>query len=80
MFDIFRELHVNLSLLDILQIMSKYAKYLKDVMMTKRSLGDIETIAVMNDWTSVVLSNILEKLKDIGSFTLPIQIGESNFV
>lgn len=37
-FDIFSKLHVNLSLLDVLQGMPSYAKYLKKVMANKKYL------------------------------------------
>ncbi|KAF3619071.1 Dirigent protein 19 [Capsicum annuum] len=36
LFDTFKELHINLSPLDILQGIPKYAKYLKDVIMPKK--------------------------------------------
>lgn len=42
--DIFRELHTKLSLLDILKGMPNYANYLNDVVVNKRSLGDIVMI------------------------------------
>lgn len=37
-FDTFRELHINLPLLDALQGMPKYAKYLRDVVANKVKL------------------------------------------
>lgn len=37
-FDTFRGLHINLPLLDVLQAMPKYAKYLRDVMDNKVKL------------------------------------------
>ncbi|KAF3613308.1 hypothetical protein FXO38_36315 [Capsicum annuum] len=58
--------------------MPKYAKYLKDVVKNKTNMGEIDTIALTGEYSSMLMSNMPKKLKDPGSFTLPIQIGESN--
>ncbi|XP_047259609.1 uncharacterized protein LOC124892340 [Capsicum annuum] len=55
--------------------MPKYAaKHLKDVIINKVKLQDIETVALTEECNSVVMQKMPKKLKDPGSFTLPIQI------
>ncbi|MDV3185327.1 MAG: hypothetical protein Q8842_03215, partial [Candidatus Phytoplasma australasiaticum] len=79
-FDTFRELHINLPLLYVLQEMSKYAKYLKDVVNNKVKLQDIETVAFTEKYNFVVMKKMPKKLKDPGSFTLLIEISDSKVV
>lgn len=73
-FDMFRELHINLPLLDVLQGMPKYAKYLKDVVAKKVKLQEVEVITLAEECSSMVTQKIPKKLKDSGKFILPIQI------
>lgn len=60
--------------------MPKYAKYLKDVVTNKTKLGDIDTVALTKECSSVATSNMPEKLKDLRSFTPSIQIGANDLV
>lgn len=48
-FHIFKEFHINLSLIDILQGMPKYAKYLKDVVVNKMRLMDVQIVALTEE-------------------------------
>ncbi|XP_047256064.1 uncharacterized protein LOC107846554 [Capsicum annuum] len=56
---------------------SKYAMYLKNVMTNKTKLQDIEMLVLTKEYNSVVMKKIPKKLKDLGSFTLPIKIGDN---
>ncbi|XP_047268095.1 uncharacterized protein LOC124898497 [Capsicum annuum] len=60
--------------------MSKYAKYLKDVVNNKVKLQDIETVAFTEKYNFVVMKKMPKKLKDPGSFTLLIEISDSKVV
>lgn len=66
-FDIFSE-----PLLDVLQVMPKYSKYLKYVVKNKRKLYDIETITLMEECSLVVMIKMPKNLKDPKSFTFSI--------
>ena len=79
-FDTFRELHINLPLLDILQGMTKYAKYSRDVVEYRFKLHDAETVALTDECSFVVTQKIPKKLKDPGKFTLSIQISNNEVV
>lgn len=70
-FDTFRELRINLPLLDVSQGMPKYAKYFKAVVTNKTKLQDIEIVILIDMCSSVVISKMTKKLKDPGIFTLP---------
>lgn len=73
----FREFNINLSLSDVLQ---GIPKYLKDVVINKKKLGDIEMVTLSMECSLVVLSKMPKKHKEPKIFTLPIQIGESDVV
>ncbi|XP_050229099.1 uncharacterized protein LOC126678239 [Mercurialis annua] len=58
----------------------KYAKFLKDTIMNKRSWKDKGTISLTENCSSIILSDLPTKLKDPGSFTIPCTIGNLNYV
>lgn len=47
-FGTFKELHINLALLDVLLIIPKCSKYIKDVVIKKMRLGDIEMVSLID--------------------------------
>ncbi|XP_024043200.1 uncharacterized protein LOC127899386 [Citrus sinensis] len=55
--------------------MSNYAKFLKDILTKKRRLGEFETVALTQECSRILQSEILKKMKDPGSFTIPCSIG-----
>lgn len=60
--------------------MPNYTNCMKEVATNKRRLGDIKTVVLTKECSSMVMSKMLENLKDLGSFTLLIQIGESEIL
>ncbi|XP_047253669.1 uncharacterized protein LOC124887801 [Capsicum annuum] len=75
--DLLRQVHVNFSLIYILQSVPKYAKYLKDIMEKKIRLIEYATVALTEECTSKIQNKLPTKLKDLGSFTLQIIIGQT---
>ncbi|XP_059301823.1 uncharacterized protein LOC132053735 [Lycium ferocissimum] len=67
--------YINIPLVELLQEVPKYAKYIKDVVANKRSWTEFETVALTEECNSRVRSKIPPKLKDPGSFTILITIG-----
>ncbi|XP_062104306.1 uncharacterized protein LOC133815484 [Humulus lupulus] len=55
--------------------MPNYVKFLKDILTKKRRLGEIETVALTEGCSAILKNKIPPKLKDPGSFTIPISIG-----
>ncbi|XP_016581674.1 uncharacterized protein LOC107879060 [Capsicum annuum] len=73
--DTFKELHIKLPLLDVLQSMPKNAKYLWDVVVNKVKFQDVGAISLTKECSIVITQTISKKLNDQGKFSIPIQIG-----
>nr|XP_016451012.1 PREDICTED: uncharacterized protein LOC107775755 [Nicotiana tabacum] len=74
--DILKQVQINIPLVDILQEVPKYAKYIKDIVANKRRLTEFETVALTEECSSRIQSKLPQKLKDPGSFTIQISIGK----
>ncbi|XP_033511992.2 uncharacterized protein [Nicotiana tomentosiformis] len=77
--DILKQLQINIPLVDFLQEMPKYAKYIKDIVENKRRFTEFETVALTKECSSRIQSKLPHKLKDPGSFTIQISIGNHTF-
>ncbi|XP_019267037.1 PREDICTED: uncharacterized protein LOC109244409 [Nicotiana attenuata] len=75
--DILKQVQINIPLVDILQEVPKYAKYIKDIMANKRRLTEFETVALTEEYSSRIQGKLPQKLKDPGSFTIQISIGKT---
>ncbi|XP_060960732.1 uncharacterized protein LOC115723603 [Cannabis sativa] len=73
--DVLKQLHINIPLGEALEQMPTYVKFLKDILTEKRRLGEFETVALTEGFSAMLKSKIPPKLKDPGSFTIPISIG-----
>ncbi|XP_041999855.1 uncharacterized protein LOC121749347 [Salvia splendens] len=73
--DIFRKVHVNIPLIEALQQMPKYAKFLKEVIAQKTSWGQVDTINLTENCSALLQRKLSAKLKDPGSFTVDCLIG-----
>ncbi|XP_070039559.1 uncharacterized protein [Nicotiana tomentosiformis] len=69
------QVQLNIPLVDALREISKYAKYIKDIVAHKRKLTEFKTVALTEECTSRVQNKPPQKLKDTGSFTIPVRIG-----
>ena len=76
---IFKQLHINIPLIDALEQMPKYAKFLKDIISKKRKLEEHETIMLTEESSAILQKKLPPKLTDPGSFTIPCTIGKSYF-
>ncbi|KAJ9543783.1 hypothetical protein OSB04_023490 [Centaurea solstitialis] len=72
--DVFKQLHINIPLVEALEQMPSYVKFLKDILNKKRRLGEFETVALTKECSALLTNKIPEKLKDPGSFTIPCSI------
>ncbi|XP_047256063.1 uncharacterized protein LOC124888820 [Capsicum annuum] len=70
--DLLKQVQVNLSLVDILQSVPKYVKYLKDIVVNKKRLTEYATVALTQECMSKIQNKFPMKLKDPGSLTLQI--------
>ncbi|XP_070022508.1 uncharacterized protein [Nicotiana sylvestris] len=76
--EILKQIQVNIPLIDALKEMPGYAKMMKDLMSQKFDFQDLATITLTQTFSVVVTRPVVEKLSDLGSFTIPCTIG--NFV
>ncbi|KAL5579127.1 hypothetical protein UlMin_011569 [Ulmus minor] len=75
--EILKQLHINIPLVEALQQMPNYVKFMKDVLTNKRKLGEFETVALTTECSLLLQTKIPPKLKDLGSFTIPCSIGNT---
>ncbi|XP_062103859.1 uncharacterized protein LOC133814974 [Humulus lupulus] len=73
--DVLKQLHINIPLVDALEQMPNYVKFLKEILTKKRRLGEFEMVALTEGCSAILKNKIPPKLKDPGSFTIPISIG-----
>ncbi|XP_061342861.1 uncharacterized protein LOC133289024 [Gastrolobium bilobum] len=55
--------------------MSNYAKFMKDLLSKKRKLKEYKTVALTEECNAIIQKKLPPKLKDPGSFSIPIAIG-----
>ncbi|XP_019157781.1 PREDICTED: uncharacterized protein LOC109154451 [Ipomoea nil] len=64
---------------DALGQMLRYAKFLKDLLTNKKKLEESTNVVLGEECSAIVHKDMPQKLKDPGSFTIPCQIGETDF-
>ncbi|XP_057793100.1 uncharacterized protein LOC131009706 [Salvia miltiorrhiza] len=69
------KVHINIPLIEALQQMPKYAKFLKEVISTKKKWEEFETINLTEECCAVLQKKLPLKIKDPVSFTIPCDIG-----
>ncbi|XP_019224864.1 PREDICTED: uncharacterized protein LOC109206498 [Nicotiana attenuata] len=78
--DILSHVSVNLLLVEILQEVPKYARYLRDIVANKRRHTEFETVALTEECSSRIQSKLPPKLKDPGCFTIPLSLGNKKLL
>ncbi|KAL5568112.1 hypothetical protein UlMin_024687 [Ulmus minor] len=77
--DVLKQLHINIPLVEALEQMPNYVKFMKDMLTKKRRFGEFETVALMQECSAMLQNKLPPKLKDPGSFTIPCSIGNQYF-
>lgn len=72
--DVLRQLPINIPLVEALEKMPFYVKFLKDILSKKRRIGDFETMALTQECSATLPECIPTKMKDPRSFTIPCSI------
>jgi len=75
---VFKTLSINLPLMEALLEMPGYAKFMKELVIKKRSL-DFETIEVSHSCSAIMTKELIKKREDLGAFTIPCTIGMLQF-
>ena len=71
------KVHINIPLVEALQQMPNYAKFLKDVVTKKRKWGKYETVGLTENCSAIIQKGLPKKHKDPGSFTLSCVLGNN---
>ncbi|XP_070007485.1 uncharacterized protein [Nicotiana sylvestris] len=75
--DMMKSLSINVPLVEALEQMPGYAKFMKDFVTNKWSMN-FETIKVTHQ-VSAIVHLMAAKLEDLGAFTIPCTIGSAEF-
>ncbi|KAK8530849.1 hypothetical protein V6N12_013349 [Hibiscus sabdariffa] len=77
-FEILKQIHINLPLVEALQQMPNYARFLKDMVFRKNRIGEFETVAATKTCPAMMHNKVPAKKTDPGSFTIPCSIGHNH--
>ncbi|GJX65064.1 reverse transcriptase domain-containing protein [Tanacetum coccineum] len=72
----FKQLHINISLADALILILKYQKMLKSLLSNKEKLIELANIPISENCSAVILKKLPEKLGDPGKFLIPCGFSE----
>ncbi|XP_015940377.1 uncharacterized protein LOC107465905 [Arachis duranensis] len=73
--DIFKTLNINISFLEELEQMPLYAKFMKEVLIKKRSLKEGHVVEMTRECSAILQRSLLEKKDDPRCFYIPCIIG-----
>ena len=76
-YELFKQVKLNIPLLDAIKQIPSYAKFLKDLCMVKRKLCVNKEAFMTKKSTSLIRNNLPLKYKDPGSPTISIVVGNS---
>ncbi|KAK8676029.1 hypothetical protein V6N13_034084 [Hibiscus sabdariffa] len=76
-FDILKQVHINLPLVEALQQMPNYAKFLKDMVSSKKRIEEFETAAATETCLALMYNKVPANKADPGSFTIECSIGHN---
>nr|GEY82342.1 reverse transcriptase domain-containing protein [Tanacetum cinerariifolium] len=72
----FKQLHINITLADALILMPKYQKMLKSLLSNKEKLQELANIPLNENCSAVILNKLPKKLRDPGKFLIPCGFSE----
>jgi hypothetical protein len=75
--EVMKQLHITIPFTEALTQMPTYAKFLKDILSNKRSLGGHETVKLTEQCSAILRSELPPKLEDPGKFSIPCTIGKA---
>nr|GEY79427.1 reverse transcriptase domain-containing protein [Tanacetum cinerariifolium] len=69
-FQIFQDLHFDISFTDALLLMPKFTSTIKSLLADKHKLFELAKITLNENCSAMLLKNLLEKLRDLGKFLI----------
>jgi len=73
--EILKNLHINIPFTEALQQMPTYARFMKELLTKKRKFPEEERMELEAGCSAIIQKTIPQKSCDLGSFTLPISVG-----
>ena len=77
--NMFKKLKINIPFVDALVQMPNYVKFMKEIMSNKKKLEAYGIVNLFENCSAIIQQKLLEKLEDLGSFTIPCVIGKHTF-
>ncbi|GJX37668.1 reverse transcriptase domain-containing protein [Tanacetum coccineum] len=74
--EMFKKIHVDITLADALILMPKYQKMLKSLLSNKEKLNEMANTPVSETCSAIILKKLPEKLGDPGKFLIPCNFSE----
>ena len=71
----FQKLEIGMPFTEVVTQMQLYAKFLKEILSKKRIFEEEGVVNLTATYSAVIKKNLPEKMKDLGSFTIPCTIG-----
>lgn len=65
---------INLPFVEVLAQIPNYVKFMKEIMSNKRKLNVYGIVSLSNNCNAIIQKKLLEKMKDLRSFTIPYTI------
>ncbi|XP_022158490.1 uncharacterized protein LOC111024970 [Momordica charantia] len=76
--EVLKQLHINIPLVEALEQMPNYVKFLKDILAKKRRLREFEIVALTKECNAILTGKPSKKVGDLGSFAIPVSIEGKN--
>ncbi|XP_019253793.1 PREDICTED: uncharacterized protein LOC109232477 [Nicotiana attenuata] len=73
--EILKQIHINIPFTDALLQMPSYAKFLKEILSSKRKLEEVSVVMLTEKCSAILQNKLPQKLGDPGSFTIPCTLG-----
>ncbi|XP_070013009.1 uncharacterized protein [Nicotiana sylvestris] len=73
--EILKQIHINIPFTDTLLQMPSYAKFLKEILSSKRKLEEVSVVMLTEKCSAILQNKLPQILGDPGSFTIPCTLG-----
>ena len=74
----FKKIEINIPFSKALTQMPLYAKFMKEILSRKRKIAEEGMVNLITTCSAVIQNSLPEKMQDLGSFTIPCEIGHAD--
>ena len=71
----FKKIEIHIHFSEALTQMPLYTKFMKEILSRKRKIAEEGIVKLTTTYSAVIQNFLSEKMQDIGSFTIPCEIG-----